>query len=50
MDPKSDPPVRHAKSSQIPGARHKTSAYQGTGVDEPEALDLALKISKDDTG
>ena len=50
MDPKSDPPVRHAKSSQIPGARHPTSAYQGTGVDEPEALDLALQISKEDTG
>ena len=41
-----DPP---AKSSQIPGARHKTSWYQSTGADEPEALDLALQISEHET-
>ena len=40
------PPVeRHLGRSQIPGARLSTSAYQGHGVDEPEALQQALRQS-----
>ena len=40
------PPVeRHAAPSQIPGARHSTSELQGHGVDEPEAVALAIARS-----
>ena len=40
------PPVeRHARPTQIPGMRHCTSALQGHGVDEPEALHEALRRS-----
>lgn len=33
-----DAPARHAEMTQIPGMRLTTSAVQGHGVDEPEAL------------
>ena len=36
---------RHAESSQIPGVRCSTSAIQGHGIDEPEALTEALRRS-----
>lgn len=40
------PPVEyHAKSSQIKGCRWTTSAMQGHGVDEGEALEIALQRS-----
>jgi hypothetical protein len=40
------PPTQcHAQMTQIPTARHSTSSYQGHGVDEPEALKLALQRS-----
>ena len=40
------PPTQfHAQMTQIPTARHSTSSYQGHGVDEPEALELALQRS-----
>lgn len=43
------PPVqRHAKCSQIPGCKWKTSQLQGHGVDEPEALKIALQRSLQD--
>ena len=37
---------RHAASSQIPGMRCSSSAIQGHGVDEPEALAEALRRSR----
>ena len=43
------PPVqRHAEPTQIPGMRLSTSAIQGHGVDEPEALQEALRRSRMD--
>ena len=40
------PPVeRHAAPSQIPGMRLTTSEVQGPGVDEPEAVALAVARS-----
>ena len=43
--PKFPPIVRHAKSSQLAGAKRPTSAYQGKDVDEPEAVELAMAMS-----
>ena len=41
------PPVqRHSEMTQIPGMRQSTSAIQGHGVDEPEALKEALRRSR----
>ena len=40
------PAQRHATSTQIPGCRHSTSALQGHTVDEPEALQEALRRSR----
>ena len=42
----SDVAERHAQPSQIPGMRCSTSALQGHGVDEPEALAEALRRSQ----
>ena len=40
------PPVQsHPVSTQIPTARHSTSHYQGHGVDEPQAVRIALANS-----
>ena len=36
------PAVAHEQPSQIPGANHSTSAYQGHGMDEPQGLAIAL--------
>jgi len=41
----SSPVQSHPEMTQIPGARSSTSAYQGHGVDEPEALEIALERS-----
>lgn len=40
------PAQRHAHATQIPGMRHSTSALQGHGIDEPEALAEALRRSR----
>lgn len=39
------PVVRHAEPRQISGMRHSSSALQGHGVDEPEAVQEALRRS-----
>ncbi len=45
--PSTIPPVqRHSEMTQIPGMRQSTSAIQGHGVDEPEALKEALRRSR----
>ena len=46
-EPSTIPPVqRHSQMTQIPGMRQSTSAIQGHGVDEPEALREALRRSR----
>jgi hypothetical protein len=45
MAGRSDSVKSHSRMTQIPGARHSTSTYQGHGVDEPEALQKALRRS-----
>ena len=40
------PPVeRHVRPTQIPGMRHSTSELQGHDVDEPEAVQEAIRRS-----
>ena len=36
------PAVAHDQPSQIPGANHSTSTYQGHDMDEPQGLAIAL--------
>jgi len=55
MEPKHDPVERHAEMTQIPSMKKtgdlkglSTSALQGHGVDEPEALELAKQMSLSD--
>ena len=43
--PTHPPVVFHPQASQIKGARHSTSLYQGHGVDEAEALEIQTNLS-----